>query len=68
MAPSQAVGEKVYAKPFHFHAYRDTITYLYARDGLALTLKETMQVMEKRYNFFATYVSPGDSPNGLQVD
>ncbi|KAK8102353.1 hypothetical protein PG984_015499 [Apiospora sp. TS-2023a] len=53
-ALSQAVGERVYAKPFHFDAYRDTITYLYARDGLALTLKETMQVMEKRYNFYAT--------------
>ncbi|KAK7972643.1 hypothetical protein PG988_006777 [Apiospora saccharicola] len=51
---SQVVGEKVWAKPFHFDAYRDTITYLYARDGLALTLKETMQVMEKRYSFFAT--------------
>ncbi|KAK7917677.1 hypothetical protein PG985_011285 [Apiospora marii] len=59
--PSQAVGERVDAKPFHFDAYRDTITYLYARDGLALTLKETMQVMEKRYNFFATRKRPANN-------
>ncbi|KAK8023875.1 clr5 domain-containing protein [Apiospora rasikravindrae] len=52
--PSQVVGKKTYAKPFQFDDHRDEITYLYARDGLALTLKETMLVMEKRYNFFAT--------------
>ncbi|KAK7946384.1 uncharacterized protein PG986_010705 [Apiospora aurea] len=53
--PSKAVGKRTYAKPFQFDDHRDTISYLYARDGLALTLKETMLVMEKRYNFFATH-------------
>ncbi|KAK8070717.1 hypothetical protein PG997_010920 [Apiospora hydei] len=52
--PSQGLSKRAYAKPFQFNDHRDVITYLYARDGLALTLKETMLVMEKRYNFFAT--------------
>ncbi|KAK7973734.1 elongation factor Tu GTP binding domain-containing protein [Apiospora arundinis] len=51
----QAIAvDKENAKPYHFDVHRDTITYLYARDGLNLTLKETMQVMEKRYAFVAT--------------